>query len=261
MIACGEDAARDEVAIVTLSVSEQTGTYQPLEAPGPIECMLVKEETDSTYFPLAFDGITGFTYTQGYSYLLLVEKTTLANPPADASAVSYKLREIVRKIKHIEYFRIETRYGIDADRRDLIEADLRDSLPVPVSWGIGIGTLPPGVFFIDEDKHITRRAKLQTLPQGEESLPESYKLAPPEKQVIGGQKWIFTFDDTNTTIEYDVFFEKLVENLAQAWLYKDLTAYYQQAYPDAGVRGVVLVQIMIYPPSFLADTHVSKLKV
>lgn len=92
-----DDALKDRIETITLYVSAETGTYQPWGSESPIECMLVKEEGSDQFQPLAFEGIDGFTYEKGYDYTLLVEKTTLANPPADASSVTYKLLRIVEK--------------------------------------------------------------------------------------------------------------------------------------------------------------------
>ncbi|WP_343020633.1 DUF4377 domain-containing protein, partial [Bacteroides uniformis] len=47
------------------------------------------------YSKLPFSGIDGFVYKKGIEYTLKVEKTTLANPPADDSNVRYKLIEIL----------------------------------------------------------------------------------------------------------------------------------------------------------------------
>ena len=45
-----------------------------------------------------YGDIEGFEYQQGHEYELKVQKTTLANPPADASNIAYKLLEIISDI-------------------------------------------------------------------------------------------------------------------------------------------------------------------
>lgn len=98
LIGCDkDDTLKDRVETVTLYVSSETGTYQPWGAEQPVECMLVKETGETDYRPLAFGAIAGFTYEKGYAYTLSVEKTTLANPPADASRVTYQLLQIVEQ--------------------------------------------------------------------------------------------------------------------------------------------------------------------
>ncbi len=61
-------------------------------------CMMVKEKGGSSWNPCDFQGITGFTYEQGYDYELLVMKTTYANPPADGADYDYTLIEVVSKV-------------------------------------------------------------------------------------------------------------------------------------------------------------------
>lgn len=63
---------------------------------GPQECYLVKETPDGewTYF---YDEINGFEWEAGFEYELRVAVTTIADPPADASSLSYDLVEVVSK--------------------------------------------------------------------------------------------------------------------------------------------------------------------
>lgn len=98
-ISCNDDERTDKVETIKMFVSANTSTYQPWGASEPIECMLVKEENQTKYKKLDFLGITGYEYEKGYEYKLLVEKTTLANPPADGSNINYKLIEILFKEK------------------------------------------------------------------------------------------------------------------------------------------------------------------
>ena len=86
LTACmNEDEPKDITKEVTMYVSSETGIMYDLfdsEGEFPIECMLVKEQGEDEYRPLAFCGIQGFEYEKGYEYDLRVNKTTLANPPA-----------------------------------------------------------------------------------------------------------------------------------------------------------------------------------
>lgn len=94
-ISCDKDGLADKVETIKLYVSAETETYTPWVSDTPVECMLVKEEGNSSYSKLPFNGIEGFVYKKGFEYTLKVEKTTLANPPADDSDVRYKLIEII----------------------------------------------------------------------------------------------------------------------------------------------------------------------
>lgn len=97
---CLDDGqAKDKVEKITLYVSENTGTTYPLFVDTPITCMLVKEKDESKWQPLTLGGIEGFTYEEGYAYTLSVQKTTLADPPADGSLFEYKLLKILSKEK------------------------------------------------------------------------------------------------------------------------------------------------------------------
>lgn len=95
LTACtNEDEPKDITKEVTMYVSSETGTMDDFfdaDKTNPIECMLVKEQGEDEYRPLAFCGIQGFEYEKGYEYDLRVNKTTLANPPADGSIYKCKL--------------------------------------------------------------------------------------------------------------------------------------------------------------------------
>lgn len=94
-ISCDKDDLTDKVETIRMHVSAETDTYTPWGSDTPVECMLVKEEGSANFSKLPFNGIDGFVYKKGYEFTLNVEKTTLANPPADASNVRYKLIEII----------------------------------------------------------------------------------------------------------------------------------------------------------------------
>lgn len=101
LTACmNEDEPKDITNEVTMYVSSETGTmYDFFDAyeTYPIECMLVKERGEDEYRPMAFRSIQGFEYEKGYEYDLRVNKTTLANPPADGSIYKYQLVRVVEK--------------------------------------------------------------------------------------------------------------------------------------------------------------------
>jgi hypothetical protein len=97
---CQDDnEPKDWTETVTINVSAETVMYTPILSTIPIEGMNIKETTETHWISTYFSSIAGFTYERGYDYLLKVEKTHLVNPPADASNVSYKLIEILSKVK------------------------------------------------------------------------------------------------------------------------------------------------------------------
>ncbi len=63
---------------------------------GPRKCLQVRYSLADDY-QLFYDDIAGFEYEPGYTYELLVEKTPVENPPADASSVRWSLVEVVAK--------------------------------------------------------------------------------------------------------------------------------------------------------------------
>jgi heat shock protein HslJ len=57
-------------------------------------CFQVKFEKDAEW-ELLYSGIDGFEFEPGFEYELRVNKFTVENPPADASAIRYELVEII----------------------------------------------------------------------------------------------------------------------------------------------------------------------
>ena len=62
----------------------------------PQKCLLVKkgDATEWTYF---YSPIEGFTYEEGYEYVLDVKETKLENTPMDKSSIKYQLAKQVAK--------------------------------------------------------------------------------------------------------------------------------------------------------------------
>lgn len=104
---CNSDTPQDNVENIKMKVSSEIGTYQPWGSDHFIDCMLVKEEGKNEYEALDFLGIAGFDYSKGYEYTLLVKKTTLLNPPADASNIAYELVEVLSKVRVAYEYTIE----------------------------------------------------------------------------------------------------------------------------------------------------------
>ncbi|MBE9139799.1 DUF4377 domain-containing protein [Nodosilinea sp. LEGE 07088] len=60
----------------------------------PQQCYQVRYAPDEDY-QYFYSSIQGFTYTPGYEYELLVQKTPVANPPADGSSIRWTLVDVV----------------------------------------------------------------------------------------------------------------------------------------------------------------------
>ena len=98
-----DDDNEDKVEQVTVYVSAETGVYYDMwldpERENPIIGMQILEKGENRWRTVSLYTITGFTYKKGNEYELLVKKTTLANPPQDASNVRYELIRIVTQKK------------------------------------------------------------------------------------------------------------------------------------------------------------------
>lgn len=95
-VACSLQQTSADITKLRINHYQQTaiGTFPQL-------VLLVQEDDEIggdswNYF---YDEIDGFDYEQGFIYDLEVEKTYLENPPQDASAISYNLIKITRKVK------------------------------------------------------------------------------------------------------------------------------------------------------------------
>ncbi|WP_334124987.1 DUF4377 domain-containing protein [Empedobacter brevis] len=63
---------------------------------GKMQCMMVKEG-DAAEWQYFYNYIDGFTHEPGYEYKVVVKKSKVENPPADASSVKYELVKVVSK--------------------------------------------------------------------------------------------------------------------------------------------------------------------
>lgn len=102
-ISCLDDnESKDNVKTAKMYISAETGYYKSGDITQDMpsqEGMKIKEEGSDSWLVKPFGLIEGFEYEKGYEYELLVRKTTLANPPADGSNISYKLIKILSQNK------------------------------------------------------------------------------------------------------------------------------------------------------------------
>ena len=86
---------------ITMNVSSETGvTFDLFDDKGeyPIECLIVKDEDfPKDWRHIGVEAIEGFSYKRGHEYVLNVNRTKLANPPADGSAYIYELNTIIEE--------------------------------------------------------------------------------------------------------------------------------------------------------------------
>jgi len=146
----------------------------------------------------------------------------------------------------------DVKHAVDAERKDVIEADLRDNRPFPTGSRIvcSIDTEERSVKINDSDNKEILSGVLHT--EELNTIPEVYSMIPPDKQVVSFQRWNMVFEDRE--LAYDMFLIKgdlstyanMFISFYHAYFYEDLTEYYKSKYPDAGVKGVVRVQVCEY---------------
>ncbi len=98
--ACSDNTNEDWSEIVNLYVSNELADYTPWGAPEeaqPLKGMKVKENENDDWFVIPIGAIEGFSYEEGYFYLLKIEKTHFANPASDGMNMKYKLIDILSK--------------------------------------------------------------------------------------------------------------------------------------------------------------------
>lgn len=126
----GDDEPKDIVNTIRLSISEETGiTYDLFDSyqEHPIECMRVmSQDWPGEWTTLHFGEIEGFTYERGHQYYLDVQRTILANPPADATNRKYKLVRILED-------RLITEPVVPVEKEIKSEADIEYMAGCPVN--------------------------------------------------------------------------------------------------------------------------------
>jgi len=97
----GSDAVPPEPATGEQSVTQTLfigPALAPCQGEAPQQCLQVREKESLPYRNL-YSGIEGFDYEPSYVYELRVQATAVPHPPADSSAVRYRLLEVVSKRK------------------------------------------------------------------------------------------------------------------------------------------------------------------
>ena len=156
---CDKDTPEDWSEVVKLYVDAELGVYRPWGHPEdaePLDGLKIKERKDADWEIIPMDGIDGFTHSLGWKFYLEVEKVHLANPPADASNIRYRLIKIVeeQKVRTPEFPTLEVKGAQGAlansytanifepvhfylDGNDYMQQDLRelcDSLVFDIPW-------------------------------------------------------------------------------------------------------------------------------
>jgi len=125
-----DDEPVDKVETVDATISSYTQLSGVMLNNDIIEGMSVKIGSNGEYSFLGFNAIDGFTYEGGYEYSVQLQRTTLANPPADASCYIYKLIKINSKVDKAQS-RTETKMYISGEMGAYKQGELTQDMPSP----------------------------------------------------------------------------------------------------------------------------------
>ncbi|MAX56536.1 MAG: hypothetical protein CL537_13670 [Alcanivoracaceae bacterium] len=89
LTACSEPQPEGELLYVAPYTSACIGA-------GPMDCMRVRHSETENY-QLFYNTIEGFQFEQGFRYTLRVAVSEVENPPADGSALRYRLLEVLNR--------------------------------------------------------------------------------------------------------------------------------------------------------------------
>lgn len=271
LTACNDD---DEEGRKITGYKEYTLTVASVKLPGVLtssgsnvlaDVYAVKNEQSTDWE--AHGSIGKFEYEEGYEYQIRISETSyLDYNMGDPAWTEYELLEVISKERknsenlpphfipdwyfeqRCPYINPEFTYAIEADQKDEIENDLKTDATYKFG-GLRCYIAFTGTrkwFLLDVDMHIVNQGFLISRGKEPTEFPESYKLLLPESKVSGYGEFNFvTGDDIEDSVmQYDVFIYAQNRTPApqnvEIWLYKDLTAYYQNKYPEANVKAVVI---------------------
>ncbi|MDB4884429.1 MAG: heat-shock protein HslJ, partial [Gemmatimonadetes bacterium] len=98
VMACASHApSRDTAGTNAVRVTLEVDAHRvPCTGEARTRCLRVRVPPD-TAWRFFHDPIEGFAFEEGYRWRLDVERRSVANPPADGSAVAYRLVRILSK--------------------------------------------------------------------------------------------------------------------------------------------------------------------
>ncbi len=269
-ISCSND---DEEGRKVTDYKELVLTVASKKIPGIImegnsvvsELYAVKKEQADEW--IAYGDIAGFEYEKGYEYKIKVSETTyLDYAMGDPAWTERDLLEVISKVqKESEglplhfipdayYKRIplpEYRYAVEAENKSPIEEDLKANSLLPTKYHYMLCHSGEGYLKwmgLQDANHFFGPYIVKSTSKKPEEMPESYKLLPPDGRMIGGGEWMLLDESGNATDypPFDVFIGYYSKNRSvlpaydMLCFYKDLTRHYQNKYPDAGVKTVVV---------------------
>lgn len=213
--------------------------------------------------------IKGFEYEPGYEYTLRISETNyLDHSMGDPAWTEYEQLELISKEEktsddvpnnfipewfYTEYcscINTDFRYYIDAENKDIIEEDI-NSNPMITFGGLNcyIENDWTRWLLVNEKKEIGMLGFIKKMNIDGADFPESYKNLKPEGAITGTMEWTFIIgndpENEENAIKYDVFIcnpskSKSAGPTPVPYFYKDFTQYYQEKYPEAGIKAVAV---------------------
>lgn len=225
----------------------------------------VKMENSEEWETLS--NIDGFEFEKGYEYKIKISETSYLDYRMGQPAwTEYDLLEVISKEKKNseelpKHFIPETfyknkflpkyRYAVEADNKEVIEEDLNNNSILPLDYHYMLYRGEDSSLrwiVIKDDSNTLGPCIIKSENKDLEKMPESYKLLPWEGNVYGFMGWQFLDEEGNETNypSFDVFVSRSTKSRTfnpapnTVYLYKDLTEYYKNKYPEAGVKTVVV---------------------
>lgn len=249
-INCSGDDDDNVETIVNMSVEPKVVLVDDVSSSGPkvpaMEC-IIKESNEKLY--LGLNQIEGFEYNAGYKYNLKVRISPLENPTVNGCTEKYELIEIVSQTETVPLYEIELRYAVDAELKDIIENDLRMNSSIYVGSGYAISNSTWILVDANNVPILNVEVQMENIYHPSEfELPASYKLIKPDEQIFTDVNYTFIYNSDSEQVKRSYYTILTLRPdsgrypLYRHWLYEDLTDYYREKYPNAGVKGVVRVQ-------------------
>lgn len=230
----------------------------------------VKKDGSQDWEPLS--SIQDFDYEEGYEYRIKISETSYVDyRKGEPAWTEYKLLEVISKeegeseglpadLLPDNYSRldVELRYVIEADQKDEVEERLfsPDFPPLCINqYVFNEGFTEFAILNTDNEYLVMVDGTLDREANDDNNFPDSYKLIPIEGQVTSTEQWTFHMDYNTYKkgLTMDAFFVTLPGSTgnnggrpSQVWLYLDMTQLAQRKFSNAGVKRVVIVEIIGY---------------
>jgi hypothetical protein len=225
----------------------------------------VKKENTEDWEAMGY--IDGFEFEKGYEYKIKISETSYLDYRMGQPAwTEYDLLDVLSKEKkdseglplhfipewfYEEHVLPKYQYAVEADNKEVIEEDLRTNSILPLDYHYMLYRGEDSSLrwiAIKDDSNTLGPCIIKSENKDPEKMPESYKLLPWEGNVYGFMGWQFLDEEGNETNypSFDVFASRSTKSRTfnpapnTVCLYKDLTEYYKNKYPEAGVKAVVV---------------------